>query len=73
MELVFFGQATRHAARLSRVMHMKGGHALLLSSSRFTGRRSLTKFVAHLSQAKMFLLNCKSRKADKSNRNQLRR
>lgn len=55
MNLVFFGQAVRHIARLSRALWMKqGGHALLLSSSCFTGRRSLVQLLAYLSSANVF-------------------
>nr|XP_018667303.2 dynein heavy chain domain-containing protein 1-like [Ciona intestinalis] len=56
MDLVFFGQAVRHAARLARSMSLKhGGHALLLSTSRFAGRKSLTRLIAHLTGSKLFM------------------
>ncbi|XP_076800448.1 dynein heavy chain domain-containing protein 1-like [Clavelina lepadiformis] len=55
MNLVFFGQAVRHAARLSRILYMKSsGHALLLSSARFTGRQSLIKLVTYLNNVKVY-------------------
>ena len=57
LELAFFSQAVRHAARLSRALCMQGGHAILMSSAPYRGRRSLTRLVALYNKAKIFLVS----------------
>ncbi|KAJ8313861.1 hypothetical protein KUTeg_008422 [Tegillarca granosa] len=54
LELVFFSDAIRHAARLSRVLAIQGGHALLLGMSYCTGRVTLARLAAYIAHCKLF-------------------
>ncbi|CAG5130196.1 unnamed protein product, partial [Candidula unifasciata] len=56
LNLVFFSEAVRHAARLSRVLAHPRGHALLLGLSYATGRATLAKLAAFVAKCKMFEL-----------------
>ncbi|XP_052798483.1 dynein heavy chain domain-containing protein 1-like isoform X5 [Mya arenaria] len=56
LELVFFKQAIQHAARLSRVMALQGGHALLLGTSYSTGRATLVRLASYIAHCKGGLL-----------------
>nr|XP_039270899.1 dynein heavy chain domain-containing protein 1-like isoform X1 [Styela clava] len=67
LDLVFFQQAVHHIARLSRVLSLnQGGHALCFSSTRFAGRRSLTKLAAYLCKANIF--NAKAEQSNNSDK-----
>ncbi|XP_078321876.1 dynein heavy chain domain-containing protein 1-like isoform X5 [Crassostrea virginica] len=52
IDLVFFSDAVRHAARLSRVLAIQGGHAILLGMSYSTGRATLTRLAAYIAHCK---------------------
>ncbi|XP_078321875.1 dynein heavy chain domain-containing protein 1-like isoform X4 [Crassostrea virginica] len=54
IDLVFFSDAVRHAARLSRVLAIQGGHAILLGMSYSTGRATLTRLAAYIAHCKLF-------------------
>ncbi|XP_056008158.1 dynein heavy chain domain-containing protein 1-like [Ostrea edulis] len=54
MDLVFFSDAVRHAARLSRVLAIQGGHAILLGMSYSTGRATLARLAAYIAHCKLF-------------------
>ncbi|KAH3716365.1 hypothetical protein DPMN_059086 [Dreissena polymorpha] len=53
LELVFFKQAIHHAARLSRVLALQGGHGLLLGTSYSTGRATLVRLASYIAHCKM--------------------
>ncbi|XP_060599368.1 dynein heavy chain domain-containing protein 1-like [Ruditapes philippinarum] len=53
LELVFFKEAIQHAARLSRVLALQGGHAVLLGTSYSTGRATLVRLAAYIAHCKM--------------------
>uniref|UniRef100_A0A8W8M9M4 AAA+ ATPase domain-containing protein n=1 Tax=Magallana gigas TaxID=29159 RepID=A0A8W8M9M4_MAGGI len=54
IDLVFFSDAVRHAARLSRVLAIQGGHAILLGMSYSTGRATLARLAAYIAHCKLF-------------------
>ncbi|KAL3832089.1 hypothetical protein ACJMK2_023767 [Sinanodonta woodiana] len=54
LELVFFSEAVKHAARLSRVLAIPGGHALLLGTSYSTGRATLIRLASYIAHCKLF-------------------
>ncbi|XP_062587861.1 dynein heavy chain domain-containing protein 1-like, partial [Saccostrea cucullata] len=54
MDLVFFSDAVRHAARLSRVLAIQGGHAILLGMSYSTGRATLARLAAYIAHCKKY-------------------
>ncbi|XP_033127107.1 dynein heavy chain domain-containing protein 1-like isoform X2 [Anneissia japonica] len=54
MDLVFFEEALRHFAKLTRVLGTQGGNALLIGQTRGTGRSSLTRLAASAAKFKMF-------------------
>ena len=55
MPLVIFLDAAEHVARVSRVLMMAGGHALLLGVGG-SGRRSLARLAAYISEFEVFYL-----------------
>ncbi|XP_035825634.1 dynein heavy chain domain-containing protein 1 [Aplysia californica] len=54
LELVFFSEAVRHAARLSRVLAHPKGHALLLGMSYCTGRATVARLAAFVGHCKLY-------------------
>jgi dynein heavy chain len=53
LDLVLFGAAREHVARIARCLSQPGGHALLLGVGG-SGRRSLTKLAAYIEQCVVF-------------------
>ncbi|XP_069111191.1 dynein heavy chain domain-containing protein 1-like isoform X1 [Argopecten irradians] len=62
LELVFFSEALRHAARLSRVLAIPGGHALLLGMTYSTGRATLVRLASYIAHCKKAPGSCCRRK-----------
>ncbi|XP_052095798.1 dynein heavy chain domain-containing protein 1-like isoform X11 [Mytilus californianus] len=58
LDLVFFSEAIRHAARLSRVLAIQGGHAVLLGMSYSTGRCTLARLAAYIAHCKKAPSDC---------------
>ncbi|KAK6166840.1 hypothetical protein SNE40_023452 [Patella caerulea] len=54
LDLIFFKESIRHAARLSRVLAFPGGNALLLGISYCTGRATLARLAAYTANCKIF-------------------
>ena len=52
VDVVFFREAAEHIARLSRVLALPCGHALLLGDS--TGRATLVRIAATAAHAKVY-------------------
>ena len=50
LNLVFFKEAVIHFVRLSRVLSKPGGHSVLVSTGRHTGRRTLVRLTAFVMQ-----------------------
>ncbi|KAH9487912.1 hypothetical protein Btru_067436 [Bulinus truncatus] len=63
IELVFFSEAVKHAARLSRVLAQPKGHALLLGMSYCTGRATITRLAAYIAHCKLFEAKAQSHPA----------
>ncbi|XP_064648692.1 dynein axonemal heavy chain 6-like isoform X2 [Lineus longissimus] len=54
LDLVFFQEAVEHITRLSRVLTMQSGNALVLGVSYSTGRATMTRLAAYIAKCKLF-------------------
>ncbi|XP_070566099.1 dynein heavy chain domain-containing protein 1-like isoform X2 [Ptychodera flava] len=72
LDLVLFKEALLHVAKLTRVLSISGGNALLLGKTHCTGRGSLTKLAAYAARCRLYETRPSTRDDHTVNRQKLR-
>ncbi|XP_077979356.1 dynein heavy chain domain-containing protein 1-like [Glandiceps talaboti] len=72
LDTVLFKEALHHIAKLTRVLSMTGGNALLLGKTHCTGRATLTKLAAYAARCKLYEPKPSTKGDMQTNREKLR-